>query len=285
MRVSRGDIIRYLCERMGSLYPADETRRIARMVAAALSGEGEAKFLADPAQTIDVEGVETAARQLAAGRPVQYVLGHTEFCGLRIAVREGVLIPRPETEELVMWAGQQAARFATPRILDICTGSGCIAAALARRVAGARVTAVDISDEALDVARENVCSAGVQVEIIKDDALEGMPSLDGRQFDVIVSNPPYIPRAEMAAMHRNVTQYEPHMALFVDDGDPLLFYRAIARAARRMLADEGALLFEVHEHLAEQTADLLRREGFASTEIRRDLYGKPRMTCSIKNRI
>lgn len=125
---------------------------------------------------------------------------------------------------------------------------------------------------------------GVRIRFIDDDALNGMPSLAGETFDIIVSNPPYIPHSEIESMHVNVTRYEPHEALFVDDADPLVFYRAIARAARTMLSEGGSLLFEVHEAWAERTAEMLRGEGFGQTEVRVDLFGKPRMTCSRRRR-
>jgi len=255
------------------------------MTASALSGDDEAKFLTDPREMINIEGLERAAAELAAGRPVQYVIGETDFCGLSFAVREGVLIPRPETEELVLLAGRRAAAFDRPRILDVCTGSGCIAVALSHRIPEAEVTALDISDEALEIARENGRRHGADVEWIKDDALGGMGRLAGRRFDVIVSNPPYIPRSEMASMHRNVTGYEPHIALFVDDSDPLIFYRAIARSARGMLSDGGSLLFEVHERLAGRTAEAIRAEGFADVRIVEDCFGKQRMVCGSRDKL
>ncbi len=284
MRASRAEIIDYIRRRTSALYSAEECGRIARMTAAALSGDAEAKFLTDPREVTDIEGVERAAEELAAGRPVQYVIGETDFCGLSFVVREGVLIPRPETEELVMLTERRAAAFDRPRILAVCTGSGCIAVALGHRIPTAETTALDISREALEIARENGRRLGVEVEWIEDDALGGMARLAGRRFDVIVSNPPYIPRSEMASMHRNVTGYEPHEALFVDDSDPLAFYRAIARAAVGMLSDGGSLLFEVHELLAERTAEAVCAEGFAEVRIEEDCFGKQRMVCGSKNR-
>lgn len=284
MRASRAEIVDYIRRRVSALYSVDEGGRIARMTAAALSGDAEAKFLVDPNETIEINGLEQAADELAAGRPVQYVIGEADFCGLRFAVREGVLIPRPETEELVMKAAERAEEFARPRILDVCTGGGCIAVALGRRIPRAEITALDISDAALAIARENGRRLGVDVEWIGDDALDGMTRLAGRRFDVVVSNPPYIPRSEMAAMHRNVTGYEPHEALFVDDSDPLVFYRAIARAACAMLSDGGSLLFEVHELLAEKTAEAVRIEGFADVRIEKDCFGKQRMVCGRKSK-
>ena len=284
MEATRSEITAFIAEAVRGLYPAREARRIALTAAAALSGESEAKFLADPNQRVNIDGVERCAAQLAAGCPVQYVTGRTEFCNMTFHVDGSVLIPRPETEELVLWAEQCAADHRNPRILDVCTGSGCIAIVLAAHLPQAKVTALDISHAALETARRNASMNGVRIRFIEDDALNGMPSLAGETFDIIVSNPPYIPHSEIESMHVNVTRYEPHEALFVDDADPLVFYRAIARATRTMLSEGGSLLFEVHEAWAERTAEMLRREGFGQTEVRIDLFGKPRMTCSRRRR-
>lgn len=284
MEATRSEITAFIAEAVRGLYPEREARRIALTAAAALSGESEAKFLADPNQRVNIDGVERCAAQLAAGCPVQYVTGKTEFCDMTFHVDGSVLIPRPETEELVLWAEQCAAGFQRPRILDVCTGSGCIAIVLAAHLPQAEVTALDISHAALETARRNAAMNGVRIRFIEDDALNGVPSLAGETFDIIVSNPPYIPHSEIESMHVNVTRYEPHEALFVDDADPLVFYRAIARAARTMLSEGGSLLFEVHEAWAERTAEMLRGEGFGQTEVRNDLFGKPRMTCSRRRR-
>ncbi len=284
MEATRSEITAFIAEAVRGLYPEREARRIALTAAAALSGESEAKFLADPNQRVNIDGVERCAAQLAAGCPVQYVTGRTEFCNMTFHVDGSVLIPRPETEELVLWAEQCAADHRNPRILDVCTGSGCIAIVLAAHLPQAKVTALDISHAALETARRNASMNGVRIRFIEDDALNGMPSLAGETFDIIVSNPPYIPHSEIESMHVNVTRYEPHEALFVDDADPLVFYRAIARATRTMLSEGGSLLFEVHEAWAERTAEMLRREGFGQTEVRIDLFGKPRMTCSRRRR-
>lgn len=284
MEATRSEITAFIAEAVRGLYPEREARRIALTAAAALSGESEAKFLADPNQRVNIDGVERCAAQLAAGCPVQYVTGRTEFCDMTFHVDGSVLIPRPETEELVLWAEQCAAGFQRPRILDVCTGSGCIAIVLAAHLPQAEVTALDISHAALETARRNASMNGVRIRFIEDDALNGMPSLAGETFDIIVSNPPYIPHSEIESMHVNVTRYEPHEALFVDDADPLVFYRAIARTARTMLSDDGSLFFEVHEAWAERTAEMLRGEGFGQTEVRNDLFGKPRMTCSRRRR-
>lgn len=252
---------------------------IARRVAAWAEGVDLIKYLTEPHAEVEIDNIEQIAERLAAATPLQYITGEEEFCGLQFKVREGVLIPRPETEELVLWAEQQAKNFSAPRILDLCTGSGCIAISLAHRVPTAQTTAIDLSDEALAVARQNNSLHGNSVTIFKDDVLGELSSIEGQQFDIIVSNPPYIPISERAQMRQNVTDHEPAMALFVEDDNPLKFYRAIAAKAKTALADGGFLLFEIHENLASATAEMLREEGFANIEIRRDFLDKPRMIC------
>lgn len=280
MRATRAEIVSHLAACIEHLYSRQEQLRIARMVAAALSGESEMIFLIDPNEIIDIE-LGDVAEQLSAGRPVQYIIGKTEFCGEEFTVREGVLIPRPETEELVMWAIQEAKEFPSPRILDLCTGSGCIAIALKKLIPAAAVTAIDLSAEALAIAQENAAKLGAEVRFLADDVLKGVPQLGDKQFDIIVSNPPYIPISEREAMHINVTNFEPAMALFVEDSDPLIFYREIARIAKSRLTERGALLFEIHELLADETLQMLQREGFEA-ELRHDFLNKPRMICCHK---
>ena len=225
----------------------------------------------------DIPDLEESVRQLAAGRPVQYVLAHTEFCGMTFEVGEGVLIPRPETEELVAAAAAEAV--AGTAALDVGTGSGCIAVSLARLIPDARVTAVDLSPQALAVARRNAVRLGAEVRFVQADALAGLHELPDAAFDLIVSNPPYVPQSDRAAMHVNVRDYEPPEALFVPDDDPLRFYRAIGRAARRLLRPDGRLWFEIYERLADETARLLADEGFGDIAVRRDINDKPRILC------
>lgn len=280
MRATRAEIVSHLAACIEHLYSRQEQLRIARMVAAALSGESEMKFLIDPNEIIDIE-LGDVAEQLSAGRPVQYIIGKTEFCGEEFTVREGVLIPRPETEELVMWAREVSKEFPSPRILDLCTGSGCIAIALKKLIPAATVTAIDLSAEALKIAQENATKLGAEVRFLADDVLQGVPQLGDKQFDIIVSNPPYIPISEREAMHINVTNFEPSMALFVEDSDPLIFYREIARIAKSRLSDQGALLFEIHELLADETLQMLQSEGFEA-ELHHDFLNKPRMICCHK---
>ena len=279
---TRRGLLDKLTARLTGLYDAREARSIALIALAELAGLPLSALLTDPGAPMAADGFEAMAAQLAAGRPVQYAVGHTEFYGHRFAVREGVLIPRPETEELVSWVVHDERRARA--LLDVGTGSGCIAVTLARLIPESRITAVDISAKALSIARENARRLDAEVEFRQGDALGELFPGQREQFDLIVSNPPYIPRSEKASIRVNVTGYEPAEALFVEDGDPLIFYRAIARNARRLLRPGGRLYFEIHENFADETLRMLTREGFPDTAVRRDLNDKNRMTCSLQRR-
>ena len=279
--MTRRETVDRLTARLVPLYGEREARAIARSAVAELAGIPLSALLTDPGAELAVEGLAEAEAQLAAGKPLQYVVGHTEFYGRRFAVREGVLIPRPETEELVdrMVRSERGAR----RLLDVGTGSGCIAASLALALPEAEVYAADISDAALTVAAENFQQLDAKVTLRKADALNGLETVFPERFDAIVSNPPYVPESDRAAMHPNVRDHEPALALFVPDGDRIRFYRAIAQAGRRMLAPGGRLWFEIYEHAADEVVRMLGGEGYTDTEVFRDLFDKPRMVCSRLN--
>ena len=279
--MTRRETVDRLTARLVPLYGEREARAIARSAVAELAGIPLSALLTDPGAELAVEGLAEAEAQLAAGKPLQYVVGHTEFYGRRFAVREGVLIPRPETEELVdrMVRSERGAR----RLLDVGTGSGCIAASLALELPEAEVYAADISDAALAVAAENFQQLGAKVTLRKADALNGLETVFPERFDAIVSNPPYVPESDRAAMHPNVRDHEPALALFVPDGDRIRFYRAIAQAGRRMLAPGGRLWFEIYEHAADVVVRMLGGVGYTDTEVFRDLFDKPRMVCSRLN--
>ena len=195
-----------------------------------------------------------------------------------------ILFLEADTETLIEEALAFLQNLEAPRILDLGTGSGCIAVTLARLIPESRITAVDISEKALSIARENARRLDAKVDFRQGDALGELFPGQREQFDLIVSNPPYIPRSEKASIRVNVTGYEPAEALFVEDGDPLIFYRAIARNARRLLRPGGRLYFEIHENFADETFRMLTREGFPDTAVRRDLNDKNRMTCSLQRR-
>lgn len=260
------------------LYGGREARSIALRAITELSGLSLSQVLTDPSAELQIEELDGLITQLAAGRPVQYVIGRTEFCGLEIAVREGVLIPRPETEELVMWIIREQPTAKT--ILDMGTGSGCIALTLKHNLPCAQIFAADISDDALGIAAQNAQDLNLDITFRRADALSNLTEVFPEEFDLIVSNPPYVPQVDLLSMHPNVRDHEPPGALFVPDDDPLLFYRAIARAGRQMLRPGGALYFEIYHLFADAMREMLDREGYTATQVRNDLAGKPRMVCS-----
>ncbi len=223
-------------------------------------------------------------------KPIQYILGETEFYGLKFKVNSDVLIPRPETEELVDWiitevnqiqktdvANDQIEKL---RILDLGTGSGCLSISLAKHLNGTKVFAVDVSEKALDVAKENANNNDVEVEFIKGDILnESFQSsiFENGKFDVIVSNPPYVRRSEKEQMKPNVLENEPDLALFVEDNDPLIFYKAITKFAVNNLNTNGQLFFEINQYLGAESKTLLEDANFQNIELRKDINGNYRM--------
>lgn len=221
------------------------------------------------------------AERIARGEPVQYVLGKADFCGHTFSVAPGVLIPRPETEELVEWMCQDLADTADKqslRLLDIGTGSGCIAVSLAHRLRGAKVEAWDISGTALRIAEKNAEAIGADVVFRQRDVLAPLSETDMTcRYSAIVSNPPYICEEERADMERNVLEHEPSTALFVPDNNPLLFYRAITEKAARILCPGGALYFEINSRFSLETAGLMHTFGFTQIETKRDFMNKERM--------
>ena len=219
------------------------------------------------------------ANRLLDNEPFQYVLGEVEFYNLELNIDERALIPRPETEELVDWLIESVKKNDTPRILDLCAGSGCIALALKSTIKDAEIVAVELSQSALDLIEDNCEKTELVVDFQKMDVLdkEGYSLFEEASFDIWVSNPPYIPEVDKAMMHENVLDYEPHMALFVDDEDPLLFYRIIAEQAQTYLKPGGWLYFEIHEGLAEKMHGMLHDLQFVNIELRKDLQEKDRM--------
>ncbi len=250
-------------------YGQREAGSIVRLVMESLCGVTRTDIALDPVAALDDAAAGRAVERIAAGEPVQYVLGEAWFCGERFEVGPDVLIPRPETEELVEWIVREHGPQRGLRALDIGTGSGAIAVMLALRLPAAQVTATDISSGALAVAARNALRFGARIGFVRGDALEGLPA---GEFDVTVSNPPYIPQSERAAMAAHVTGHEPAGALFVPDHDPLRFYRAIARGTRG-----GWIYFEVHDPLAGEVCAMLAGENCTEIELRQDIHGKPRM--------
>lgn len=269
-------IIRTIRDAVEPLYGLHEAESMARLVVCDRLEYNLSQLVTHYDEECDIVDLERIVEELRRGRPVQYVLGRAEFCELEFEVEEGVLIPRPETEELVYRIAETAKRGA--RILDIGTGSGAIAITLAKFVKDAEVVAVDISHEALVIAENNAERLGAKVDFIEADALGDLSALG--EFDIIVSNPPYIPQSDIVDMRKNVVDFEPHTALFVPDDDILKFYRATAKNATKMLREGGSLWFEIYEKAGEEICSMLRKMGFTQIELFEDANAKPRMVWS-----
>ena len=276
------DIERYIRTELDELYPEGELRMFTQMLFEAYMGWSTAQLLLHRDDTInqsDLLKFHWAVEDLKQYRPIQHIIGYTDFCDCRIAVSPDVLIPRPETEEIVLRATEllndSGANVQEGNFLDLCTGSGCIAIALAKQFPKARVYAVDISTKALDLAQKNAERNHVAVEFVQSDILQETIALPCPTFDLIISNPPYIQEKERCNMERNVLEYEPSLALFVPDKDPLKFYRAIGLYALQHLTCKGLLILEINEHLGSATCQLLQSIGFV-TQLLQDFRGKDR---------
>ena len=277
---TRREIFLRLRDVASELYGADEGRQIAEMIVLAKGGISRNDLLVEPNKELEINDIDRVIAELREWRPVQYIIGTASFDDMELEVSEGVLIPRPETEELVEWVASEAPHGA--KIVDVCTGSGCIAVALSRRVKQSRVWGIDISKEALSIARRNAEKYAPTIELVEGDALADFSQLIDEEVDVVVSNPPYIPNSDRKFMRRNVTEHEPSIALFVEDDDPLLFYRSIARTALPMLRSGGKLYFEIYENYATEMVDMLVAEGFVNVVVREDFRAKQRMVCAEK---
>ena len=278
-------------QRLSSSYDEGEAKAVARYLLDVGYGLTMTDIIGGAVETLDESRLNEQLRRLQAGEPVQYVLGRTFFCGHEFRVRPGVLIPRPETEELVGVACDRVARYGersgrsdgegsgrAVRILDIGTGSGCIAISLALAIPYAQVEAWDISDEALAIARENARRLGAKVTFKQQDILKA-PSLG--KATLIISNPPYICEKERKDMEQRVLDHEPSLALFVPDDDPLLFYRAIAEYATRALTPKGLLLFEINPLYKDAMEEMLLSLHFHDIVFHEDQFGKIRFCESV----
>lgn len=304
-------------ERLSVHYPAQEAKAIVvRLLKEALQGYKGYEHLVEPGRELDtfsaIGSVDATAEsflvlcveRLAAGEPLQYVLGYEWFCGHKFNVAPGVLIPRPETEELVQQVvkcagansqnatGQDAVSQVAVRMLDICTGSGCIALSVAAQLPWAEVFGCDISPIALEISRgQSICTQGgepvrvkfFECDILSTNALEVIifECAQG-SFDIIVSNPPYVCESEKELMHKNVLDHEPHLALFVPDADPLRFYRRIGELSGSLLKKGGMLFFEINERFGKETVNMLEEMGFEDCKVLQDLFGKERMVLAKK---
>lgn len=273
------ELFSHLRTQLRQVYSEGEARAVAFLLMEEAFGVSRTDIYADKVRQFsqdERERLDNMCKLLVEDQqPVQYVVGAEWFMGRRFRVTPDVLIPRPETEELVRWAAQCAAGKQGVQIVDAGTGSGCIAVSLALELPEAAVCAIDLSEGALTIAKENAQKLGAQVRFEKADMLQPWDFFK-QKVDIIVSNPPYICQREAEEMEQNVLQHEPHTALFVPDDDPLLFYRAIARYASRALKPGGTLLFETNTAFAHDVALLSEEVGMERVEVRNDRYGKPR---------
>ena len=275
---------------LDAIYGKDEVDSFFDMLLNAYLGFGRINLILNPNLTItkaEEQPLFEALNRLKLEEPIQYIIGNAEFYGLKLKVNEYTLIPRPETEELVDWILNGISNLESEiNILDIGTGSGCIAIAIAKNLPKANVVAIDVSEEALKTAKENAQLNNVKVEFIHQDILSSNHfelNVATREYDIIVSNPPYVRILEKDVMKNNVLNYEPHMALFVEDKDPLIFYKAIVQFAVENLTPKGQLFFEINQYLGKEMVQLLEIHGFKNIELRKDLFGDDRMIKAIKN--
>jgi release factor glutamine methyltransferase len=275
------DIEEIFLDQMPGFYDREEVKVIASLAVQSVCHISRSYYLLHKNTDLTLAQETALIRvldELRFGKPLQHVLGEADFYGLKFKVNSAVLVPRPETEELVEWilTSVKVGELQAGTILDIGTGSGCIPIALKKNLDGCEVYSMDVSEEALNIAQQNCELNGVHVNLVQGDILNQSFEISNVVFDIIVSNPPYVRHSEKADMSPHVLQHEPHHALFVDDDDPLLFYRSIVAFSATNLSDSGCLFFEINEKLGSETEFLLQSSGF-TTELRKDLQGKDRM--------
>ena len=302
------DCRKYYAGELEKIYGSDEANALIMILLEHYFGIDRVKMALDPELRLSESEMLTlhfAVKELLKNKPIQYIIGETEFCGMRFEVNENVLIPRPETEELVNHLISQfevtslefgvnsSPSFRAKRsgveksptrfsILDIGTGSGCIAISIAKLFKDSVVTAVDISEKALEVAKNNAEANNVNVRFILDDILNPKNhELTDNQYDIIVSNPPYVCESEKTEMHANVLDYEPSSALFVSDNDPLIFYRKILDFAQKVLKPNGQVWFEINEKFGDEMKNLCLEQGFKNAEIIKDFRERDRVLRAI----
>jgi release factor glutamine methyltransferase len=270
--------IQYIIEELHPFYPNREIESFIQLIFSHVKNYTLTDLVLKRAEKLSVQEINDIRQivgRLKLHEPIHYITGTTEFAGIKLRVNPSVLIPRPETEELVEWIKE--SEISLDSILDIGTGSGCIALSLKKQIPGACLTGCDVSPEALITAKENAEINAMDVHFMEADILRWKDIPWPGQYGLIVSNPPYVTVSERAAMNKNVLDYEPHKALFVEDDNPLKFYKAIVNFASEWLMPEGKLYFEINEKFGSQMRDLMHCEGFRSIEIKRDLQEKVRM--------
>ena len=266
-------LINYIISELQGFYPEEELRELAYWIIEESTGMTRTQIITDCKDTQNIPNMEIILQKLRAHEPIQYIFGHTKWMDLDLRVTPDTLIPRPETAELVEWILQVGDRDKPLSVLDIGTGSGCIAIALKKAAPKWQVTGIDISQKALAVAKENATRNKVEVNWLQADILSPIANSSLPIADIIVSNPPYICNSEKKDMDARVLNYEPHSALFVPDTDPLLFYRQIASLA----SSPSLIFFEINEAYGNEVCAMMKQMGYTDVQLKNDMYGKPRM--------
>ncbi len=270
--------IKFIEEELSGLYPKNEVRSLAGILFKFICGLSFTDLVVQKDEKIPeikLKQIKQVVKRLKQHEPIQYIIGEAEFYGLKLTVNPAVLIPRPETEELVEWV-LMSGISKNARAFDIGTGSGCIPIAIKKNAPGLEVEAIDISEKAIEVARGNAKKNGVDISFMVYDVSRWRERQWGK-FDIVVSNPPYVRELEKQYMNTNILNFEPHQALFVADTDPLKFYKIISDFAMSNLKKDGSLFFEINEAFGQEASEMLVRKGFLNVELKKDLSGKDRM--------
>lgn len=275
-----------LMKELRRVYDPDELKNIIDLVLEHITGLPRIEQVKEKVPYLtctQLEGLDAITERLKKNEPVQYVLGEAWFAGMKFKVNKNVLIPRPETEEMVDWAVKESQNSSRPgqdktqKILDVGTGSGCIPITLKKKLPDADVSAIDVCSEALFTATENAIELNAEVNFILLDFLDEEKWKELGNFDIIVSNPPYIPQREKNSIPERVTSFEPHLALFVPDNDPLLFYKKLSRFGSQHLYPGGTLFAEINETMGKEVTSLFQSAGFSNVVLKKDMQGKDRM--------
>ena len=277
-----------LTKELTTIYDSDESKNIVELVIEHITNMARMEQVRNKAAYLtctQLENLDAITERLKKNEPVQYVLGEAWFAGMKFKVNKNVLIPRPETEELVDWIVKEAMsrELQAMSLIDIGTGSGCIPITLKKKLPEASVSAIDICSEALFTATENAIGLNAEVNFILLDFLDEEKWQELEQYDIIVSNPPYVKQSEINTMHERVKEFEPHLALFVPDNDALLFYKKLSDFSLTHLKTSGKLFVEINESLGQDVINLFQGKGFTSVEIKKDLQGKDRMVKASKD--
>ena len=271
-----------LTKELKNVYETDESRNIIELVIEHITNMSRAEQVKNKIPYLtctQLEDLDAITERLKKNEPVQYVLGEAWFAGMKFKVNKNVLIPRPETEELVDWIVKksQKSKVKSQNIIDIGTGSGCIPITLKKKLPESDVSAIDVCSEALFTATENAMELNAEVNFLLVDFLDEEKWKELAQYDIIVSNPPYVKQSEINIMHERVKEFEPHLALFVPDNDPILFYKKLSDFSMKHLNAGGKLFVEINEALGEAVSNLFRSAGFLNVDLKKDMQGKDRM--------